>query len=49
MAYFSLFFREKQAIKTGHNRLLGLEEAQKERLLALKKDILDTFRLKLSE
>jgi hypothetical protein len=49
MAYFSLFFREKQAIKTGHNRFLGLEEAQKEKLLALKKDILDTFRLKLSE
>ena len=49
MAYFSLYFREKQAIKTGHNGFLKLEEAQKEKLLALKKDILDTFRFKLSE
>jgi 1-acyl-sn-glycerol-3-phosphate acyltransferase len=49
MAYFSLYFREKQAIKTGHNRFLKLEEAQKEKLLILKKDILDTFMFKLSE
>jgi hypothetical protein len=49
MAYFSLYIREKQAIKTGHNRFIKLEEVQKEKLLALKKDILDTFRVKLSE
>jgi hypothetical protein len=49
MAYFSLYIREKQAIKIGHNRFLKIEEAQKEKLLALKKDILDTFRVKLSE
>jgi hypothetical protein len=49
MAYFSLYFREKQAIKTGHNRFLKLEEAQKEKLLIFKKDILDTFMFKLSE
>ena len=49
MAYFSLYFREKQAIKTGHNRFIKLEEVRKEKLLALKKDILDTFRVKLSE
>jgi hypothetical protein len=49
MAYFSLYFREKQAIKTGHNRFLKLGEDQKEKLLALKNNILDTFRIKLSE
>jgi hypothetical protein len=49
MAYFSLYIREKQAIKTGHNRFIKLEEVRKEKLLALKKDILDTFRVKLSE
>jgi 1-acyl-sn-glycerol-3-phosphate acyltransferase len=49
MAYFSLYFREKQAIKTGNDRFLKLEEAQKEKLLAIKKDILKTFMVKLSE
>lgn len=49
MAYSSLYFREKQAISTGHNRFLKLNEAQKEKLLTLKKDILDTFIFKLSE
>ncbi len=49
MAYFSLYFREKQAISTGHSRFLKLNEAQKEKLLTLKKDILDTFIFKLSE
>ena len=49
MAYFSLYFREKQAIKTGHNRFIKLGDAQKEKLLVLKNDILDTFRIKLSE
>ncbi|MDP4815740.1 MAG: hypothetical protein NWR79_14835, partial [Saprospiraceae bacterium] len=49
MAYFSLYIREKQAIKTGHNRFIKLDEVQKEKLLALKNDILDTFRVKLSE
>jgi len=49
MAYFSLYFREKQAIKTGHNRFLKLDEAEKHKLLALKKDILNTFMFKLSE
>jgi hypothetical protein len=49
MAYFSLYFREKQAIKTGNDRFLKLDEAQKEKLLALKKDILNTFMFKLSE
>ena len=49
MAYFSLYFREKQAISTGHSRFLKLNEAQKEKLLTLKKDILETFIFKLSE
>jgi 1-acyl-sn-glycerol-3-phosphate acyltransferase len=49
MAYFSLYFREKQAIKTGNDRFLKLEEAQKEKLLAIKKDILKTFMVELSE
>lgn len=49
MAYFSLYFREKQAIKTGHHRFRKLDGDQKGKLLALKKDILDTFRVKLSE
>ena len=49
MAYFSLYFREKQAIKTGYNRFLKLDEAEKHKLLALKKDILNTFMFKLSE
>jgi glycerol-3-phosphate O-acyltransferase/dihydroxyacetone phosphate acyltransferase len=49
MAYFSLYFREKQAIKTAYNRFLKLDEAQKGKLLELKKDILNTFMFKLSE
>jgi hypothetical protein len=49
MAYFSLYFREKQAIKTGNNRFLKLDEAQKEKLLEIKKHILNTFMFKLSE
>lgn len=49
MAYFSLFFREKQAIKTGHKRFLGLSDIEKQQLLTLKKAILDTFMFKLSE
>jgi 1-acyl-sn-glycerol-3-phosphate acyltransferase len=49
MAYFSLYFREKQAIKTGNDRFLKLEKDQKEKLLAIKKDILKTFMVKLSE
>ncbi len=49
MAYFSLYIREKQTIKTEYNRFINLEEVQKEKLLVLKKDILDTFRFKLSE
>lgn len=49
MAYFSLFFREKQATKAGHNRFLGLSDIEKEQLLTLKKAILDTFMFKLSE
>lgn len=49
MAYFSLFFREKQAIKAGHKRFLGLSDIEKQQLLTLKKAILDTFMFKLSE
>jgi transcriptional accessory protein Tex/SPT6 len=49
MAYFSLYFREKRAIKTGYNRFSKLDKAEKEKLLALKKDILNTFMFKLSE
>jgi 1-acyl-sn-glycerol-3-phosphate acyltransferase len=49
MAYFSLYFREKQAIKTGNNRFLKLDEVQKEKLLEIKKHILNTFMFKLSE
>lgn len=49
MAYFSLYFREKQAIKTGNNRFLRLDEPQKEKLLEIKNDILNTFMVKLSE
>lgn len=49
MAYFSLYFREKQAIKTGHHRFIKLDGDQKGKLMALKKDILETFRVKLSE
>lgn len=49
MAYFSLYFREKQAIKTGNNRFLRLDEPQKEKLIEIKNDILNTFMVKLSE
>lgn len=49
MAYFSLYFREKQSIKAGHNRFLGLSDIEKQQLLTLKKAILDTFMFKLSE
>lgn len=49
MAYFSLYFREKQSIKTGHKQFLGLSDIEKQQLLTLKKAILDTFMFKLSE